>query len=398
MIGKVKYIICVALFLTALGCRKPYLPAIIATNASLLVVEGAINPGADSTVIKLSHTVKLSEKTTSQPETGATVTVEGNGAVYHLAEIGSGTYAATGLSLNSAQKYRLKIHTAGGQDYLSDEMDVKITPPIDSLSYTMGDDGLHFFSATHDPTNNTRFYRWDYQETWRFNALFESKLKTVANLDTIVPREYPQDNIYKCFGFHQASTILLGTSNKIEQDIITNNPITQIIPTSEKVSIRYSLLVRQYALTKEAYAFWENLKKNTEQLGSIFDALPSEISGNIHNVANPSTPVIGYISISTVTTKRIYVDRTELPGTYVWRTLYPYEGCAAGKSYFVDASGVNTVESNIIQSANVPLTAITVFDPATGGDKIIGYYYSARTCADCTIRGFNTKPAFWVDK
>lgn len=357
-----------------------------------------INPGADSTVIKLSHTVKLSEKTTSQPETGATVTVEGNGAVYHLAEIGSGTYAVTGLSLNSAQKYRLKIHTAGGQDYLSDEMDVKITPPIDSLSYTMGDDGLHFFSATHDPTNNTRFYRWDYQETWRFNALFESKLKTVANLDTIIPREYPQDNIYKCFGFRQSSTILLGTSNKIEQDIITNNPITQIIPTSEKVSIRYSLLVRQYALTKEAYAFWENLKKNTEQLGSIFDALPSEISGNIHNVANPSTPVIGYISISTVTSKRIYVDRTELPGTYIWHTLYPYEGCSEGKSYFVDALGVNTVESNIIQSVNVPLTAITVFDPTTGGDKIIGYYYSARTCADCTIRGFNTKPAFWVDK
>ena len=42
------------------GCRKPYLPPVIATNSNYLVVEGVIDPGRDSTTIRLSRTVALS--------------------------------------------------------------------------------------------------------------------------------------------------------------------------------------------------------------------------------------------------------------------------------------------------------------------------------------------------
>jgi hypothetical protein len=380
------------------ACRKPYLPPAIAASTSLLVVEGVIVPGADSTIIRLSHTVKLSEKTSSQPETGATVTVEGNGASYNLMEISNGTYAATNLSLNAANKYRLKIRTASGQEYQSDEMEVKVTPPIDSLAYKIEADGLHIYSAAHDATNNTRYYRWDYQETWRYNSLFESKYK--VGRDTVIPREYPADEIYKCYGSYQASTILLGSTVKLAQDIVTQNPITQIAPGTERLSMRYSIKLNQYALTKEAYAFWENLKKNTEQLGSIFDALPSEISGNVHNLSNPATPVIGYVSISTVSSKRIYIDRTELPFTPEWRDVYPYDGCKSDYGLYVDPrfNNINTVKGNIIESINFPIDAMTVPNPRTKTDSITGFSYASRPCVDCTLRGSPKRPAFWADK
>ena len=365
-----------ALLLTALACRKAYLPPEIASAGSLLVVEGVIVPGADSTFIRLSHTVKLSEKTSSQPETGATVTVEGNGATYNLTEIAGGTYASAGLSLDAAKTYRLKIHTAGGQDYLSDEMEVKITPPIDSISYKIKGDTLDFYSAAHDPSGKTQYYRWDYQENWRFNAAFFSEFKVQG--DSIVERTFPQDDIYTCYTSSKSSTILLNTSVRTSQDIITQNPIAQIPAGSEKISIRYSMLLRQYALSKEAYAFWENLKKNTEQLGSIFDALPSEISGNIHNVANPQTPVIGYVSISTIASKRVYVDRSEMPFTPAWRTVYAFEGCS------IRIPEGNEIQESVIQGngLNIPIKANN---------------YTSRQCADCTIRGTLLKPAFWTD-
>ena len=57
------------------GCKKLYDPPVIASNATYLVVEGTINPGADSTIITLSHTVNISSKITLSQVTGATVAV-----------------------------------------------------------------------------------------------------------------------------------------------------------------------------------------------------------------------------------------------------------------------------------------------------------------------------------
>lgn len=378
------------------GCRKAYLPSLAPDGNSLLVVEGVINPGNDSTFIKLSHTVKLSEKTSSKPEPGATVSVEGEGTVYTLKDMSDGTYASAGLNLNVAKKYHLKIHTANGGNYQSDDVEVKVTPPIDSLTYKIEADGVHIYSATHDATNNTRYYRWDYQETWRYNSMYESKYKVEKH--DVVPRVYPQDEVYKCYGSYQGSTVLLGSSAKLSQDVITQNPVTQILRGAERTSIRYTIKLNQYALTKEAYAFWENLKKNTEQLGGIFDALASEIGGNIHNTANPNIPVIGFVSISTIPSQRIYIDRIKLPFNSEWKNSYPYD-CGADYGLFIDprAKGLNTVLSAIIESINYPLDAITVRDPLNGKEEIIGYGFSSRSCVDCTIRGTIQKPSFWTD-
>ena len=42
------------------------------------------------------------------------------------------------------------------------------------------------------------------------------------------------------------------------------------------------------------------MQKNAESLGSIFDEQPTQITGNIHSVTNPSEQVIGYVSAGTV--------------------------------------------------------------------------------------------------
>ncbi len=103
-----------------------------------------------------------------------------------------------------------------------------------------------------------------------------------------------------------------------------------------------------------------------------------------------------------MTTKRLYVDGSEFPGTLEWRTVYPYDGCEQKKGLFEDYTGfnngTNTVDRDIVQSENIPTTQITEENPVTHESKVIGYYYTARLCADCTVRGSNTKPAFWTDK
>ena len=56
------------------------------------------------------------------------------------------------------------------------------------------------------------------------------------------------------------------------------------------------------------------MKKNTESLGTIFDAQPSEIKGNIYSASDPAEPVIGYISATTIEEKRIFIEQADLDG------------------------------------------------------------------------------------
>ena len=81
------------LTVTAMACKKPYNPPIVAGNTSYRVVEGVINSGADPTKIKLSRTVNISSKISANPVTGASFTVESDqNAVYPLAETAVCTY------------------------------------------------------------------------------------------------------------------------------------------------------------------------------------------------------------------------------------------------------------------------------------------------------------------
>jgi hypothetical protein len=186
--------------------------------------------------------------------------------------------------------------------------------------------------------------------------------------------------INECFGNGNSGNILLNSTAALTQDVAYQFPLTTIDGTSEKISIRYSILVTQTALTKEAYAFWESMKKSTESLGSIFDAQPSQLVGNIHNVADAAEPVIGYISAGTTQTKRIFIDKKELPSDF--KTEYPFF-CK------VDTTVGDDVRLKLIRPGTPHITLAELSSPPPP------YIYSDKPCADCTIRGTTKQPAFW---
>ena len=406
-----KYTLIVPALLLFGDCRKPYEPPAVSAPNSYLVVEGVINAGPDSTFIKLSRTVKVSNKVGTNLETGAALTVEGDQNVsYPLTEISKGNYGSHGLNLDNSHKYRLRIKTADNKQYLSDYVEVLNSPPIDSISYdirgALTQPGVNIYVSTHDPSNKVVYYRWDYQETWIINSYFPSYFK--SNGDTVLGRNQLTDNITDCWQSDTSSTIVLGSSAKLKQNVIANQPIISIPSYSEKVGDKYSILVRQYALSVNAYNFYVNIKKNTEQLGSIFDALPSDIQGNIHSVSNPAEPVIGYISIGSTTSKRIFISNSNLPR---WEkdTSY-YTGCRLAFDwpkipccYYVYPPGPpnqvdayinynpNSTNINGIQDPLIPIDAIVIHP----GTPPIGYTASYRQCVDCTLRGTNKPPAFW---
>lgn len=370
---KLKILFMLAILLL-IGCKESFNPKVTSTNTNLLVVEGFINTGTDSTFIKLSRTVVIADKNTANPETGATVTIESEAnESYPLKEEITGVYNAPPLNLNAIKKYRINIKTAKGVNYLSSFVEVKVSPPIDNVGYEIRSNGVQLHVSTHDSNNKTIFYRWEFEDAWIFYAKNRSNL--IYKLGQgIVSRQATLENIYQCWGNGKSNTIILGSSAKLSQDVIHQSPLILIPSNSEKLEEKYSILVKQYALTKEAYDFWENLRKNTESLGSIFDAQPSQLTGNVHNSADAAEPVIGFIGAGTIQRQRIYVTKDKFPN---WTATFPYD-CGTPEEV-LPAFFYRFNDGTFIPLEYTP-------------NGITG---TRRECADCTLRGANKKPNFW---
>ena len=394
------------------SCRKSYNPPAIITSSNYLVVESHVINGPDSTIVKLSRTVKLASQTTLNPEKNAVVVIESDlGASYQLNETKPGSYSIAGLNLDETHKYRLSIKTTNGHQYQSDFVQVLDSPPIDSLSFDSNGDlasgpGMKVYVNTHDASNKVRYFRWDYSETWEFHSAFQSKY--YSNGDTVLHRNFVNDDIYFCWRSDSSSSIVLGNTARLSQSVVFQQPVAFVTSSSEKVSVEYSILVHQYALTADAYNFYSALKKNTELLGSIFDAQPSELQSNIHCINNPQEPVIGYLSIGATTSKRLFVRVSQLP---VWTpvTYYTTSYCTIANDpndpqlaccyySFVDQYGLleNQVDKYInynIGHYSPPFIPIDALGPPERPP--IGFTASTQNCVDCTLRGTNTPPAFW---
>jgi hypothetical protein len=363
-----------------------------------------INTGQDlldTSFIKLSRTVKLSAATTVNPELNAQVTIEDDhNNNYHLEEAGNGLYrTGGGLNLPNSTKYRLNVLTDNGKLYQSDFVEVKITPPIDKITYDVPDNGLQLYVDTHDPQNNTRYYRWDFDETYKYVSAFQSIAK--VNADTVPVLRLPfidsLDDIYHCYKTVPSQQIAVGSSIRLTQDVISKQPIDFVLPGSGKLSHGYGILLRQYALTADAFAYWQLLQKDSQSLGSIFDAQPTSLKGNIHCTTDASEPVIGFVSASTVTIKRVYVDPTELTKLGALN-YFPPPDLSECEVKFLPIDPQETFKRRLASTLeDGTVVLIAPFLPP-GAPAITGYTYAATDCVDCRAKppnGTNVKPAFF---
>jgi hypothetical protein len=382
MTSKLYFIsICLLLSLVTGSCVEPYTPPAITGAESYLVVEGFINSGSSPTTFILSRTRNQENANNFIPEVNARMAIESEtGDRYILNEQTPGMYTGSPLNLNNALKYRIHIQTYNDKEYASEYVEIKRTPLIDTLTWSIETDGVQIYVDTHDAENNTRYYRWEAQETWEYVSAFFSNY--VYKNNQMVLRS-DQDQIYTCWDTDNSKEIFLGSSARLKNDVIYRQPITFAPVASGKLLRKYSILVSQYALSRQGFEYWQILKKNTESTGSIFDAQPSQLQGNIRCINNPQEPVIGFVDASTVSQKRIFIDRKVLPFRM---SNVGYELC-----------DIDTV-------ANLPKTLDERFadgnflaeNPLADFSGIIAYTYSDKRCVDCREKGgTTTKPDFW---
>ena len=365
----------IILLLVCFSCKDVYQPAIKDVESFLLVVEGVLNAGSGSSVINLSRTTSLNSDRRI-PEVNAQVIVESkSGPVGALEEKSNGRYVSDQLGLQFNQEYRIIIHAAG-KKYVSEYMIARKAPAIDSISWRRNDDGVTIEVTTHDQSNNTRYYKWEYEETWEINSMFNRSYK--YDNGSVLPISQSDPEVYRCWKFFNSATVLVGTSSLLSSDVIDRAKLTFIPTAAERLSVRYSILVRQYAIDKKAFEFFELMRKNTEALGTIFDPQPFEMDGNIKCETSPSEKVIGYVFASSSEERRIFINNSEVPG---WKFMLQ-----------CDPRLVKNHPDSIrkFMPEYLPYSAVLV------GLSITDYYSAIADCVDCRVRGgMIVRPSFW---
>lgn len=358
------------------GCKEKYDSPVPSVDTGYLVVEGVINNGGDTTNIRLSRTTNLGE-TFPLIETGALVSLEGSDATsYFFTEVYPANYNIYNLHLDTAVKYRLSIKTSNNEQYQSDFVSVRNNPPIDSVSWERQENGVQLYINTHDPDNNTLYYQWEYNETWEFHTR-RANLKYVGNPLRVEFRDANDPQITTCWQYDASTSILLGSTAKLSEDIV-HLPLTLIPSASIKLSVLYSINVKQYSWTKEGYEFLERMKKNTESLGSIFDAQPSQLNSNIHCTTNPGQPVIGFVSICTIRENRIFINNNDLLN---W-----------GYSDRCQVITLPNIPDSIAQNGQGTLPIEPVLQVFF---SIVTFSAADAPCVDCRLSGSNVKPYYW---
>lgn len=365
----------------------------IPDQAPLLVVDGLLTDQPGPYTVLLSNSKGLDELG-DRPVTDATVHIEEeNGVVVALREVSEGTYQTDSASIRGSigKRYRLTVKLGPEQSYQSAWVQLKAAPPIQKLSYTFGllpkepiiSQGVRIFLDTEDAENKTHFYRWEWEATWMHIAPFASGLKFVGNDSTV---DIPSHQV--CFNSGESSSILLASSLGNSRDAIGQFPITTVSGFGSELRYRYSILVKQYALTEEEFLFWKRVQEANENNNSLYERQPQSTVGNLVRLEDDTEPVLGYFSVSGRSDKRMFIQRDELPDQAILGEQYLYNCFIKADTFY---KGLQT-EGDVFEA----LEGGNIFFNFFRDPDIVGWILVTRDCSDCREAGGTTEvPDFW---
>ena len=144
------------------------------------------------------------------------------------------------------------------------------------------------------------YFKWNVEETFLLS-----------------PTDYPDIAGYvppSCYIVQNADPqrILLYNGDNLNTSAVNDQLVTRRI-------IEWTFLEKHYfttyqtSMTKEAKEYWRKVNVLANQVGSIFDTPPAEITGNLRNINKPDEKVLGYFQAVNQSYDRFFILPDFLP-------------------------------------------------------------------------------------
>ncbi|MBN2613303.1 MAG: DUF4249 domain-containing protein [Bacteroidales bacterium] len=395
------YLILQTISLLTISCVTPYEPD-ISKYEHVFVVDGELNNLPGPYEVKLLTGFKFDEDAGTGLSGAKVKIIEDTGLEIDLTEAEAGIYRTSDSSFTAKTGFSYKLQINYNGDVFESEFETLKEPvPIDSIYWVYQEetDGIQILLNTHDQAGNTRYYAWDYLETWKFYV-------------PIVPNDHPEWEV--CFRNSKSYGFIIGSTIQRYEDRIEEYPLLLIGSNTNRLRWRYSILVRQYSLSGQAYEYYKNLGKLNENQGTLFDPVPFSLTGNMKCLTDKNKPVLGYFLVSGVSEKRIFINRTDLPQEF--RPVTGYESC---NSQYLTLqyeqlaipydSTIHTTPfpydlsktMGIAEVDSIKSLGYSIFDSfvnRTPSDTVVFLSFAQPFCFNCTLNGYNKAPDFWKEE
>jgi len=391
---------------------------------SALVVEATITDQVKFQTVRLTRTYRLEEEGPNI-ESGALIKVVSNcGENYEFTEGSNGVYTSNvEFAAQSNCDYHLEIATQDGRQYSSSNEQLPQDTQIDELYAVRdfnenGDEGVSIYVDTADPTGNSKFYRYEYVETYKIIAPQYSPLELVVlNDDFIYPPEFifMFDNIEEvidfffdivlreeqeqvCYNTVASNTLILASTTDLVEDALDQFRIRFLGRDNTIISHRYSILVTQYVQSQEAHTYYTALNELAENESILSETQPGFLQGNMVSLSNANEKVVGFFEVSSSDTQRIYFNYADLfPGEII-PPYYLSCDYIGSPTLLEEDFFHNITNSPVIDALNAGFIFYQFNDNNEGSPfAVTPFDMVFRECGDCTVYGDNQVPEWWEE-
>ncbi|HEU4790343.1 MAG TPA: DUF4249 domain-containing protein [Flavobacterium sp.] len=370
------------------GCTEPY---ILETNTyeEALVVEATITNEFKKQEITLTKTSRF-EDATIQIEKGAEISITDNTGIRYDFKEESGKYiSTTEFQATAGKEYRLNIKTKDGRSFESSTETLTPINPMQEIKATVETKdslrGVGIRVSSYDPTNTAKYYRYEYEETYKIIAPKWVASKSVVLSETTIGIVPNPTNTRICYSTKKNTELLLTNTNNLNEARL-NFLVRFISDQNYIITHRYSILVKQYVESLASYTYYTTLKKLSGSGSILYPTQPGFINGNIKSVNNENDKIIGYFDVASASSKRIYFNYEDLfPGE-----LAPPYYTTCDQDIYTLCFSPGCRGYDLIQGIGINKLAYQFHEG-------INYHMVHIECGDCTSFSSNIKPLFWED-
>ena len=369
---------------------------------NVLVVNATITNEEKKQEVVLTRSFRFDQDEAPGEEDAIVTVSSSNGELYSFDETTNGTYISSEIfAAKMNQTYTLEITTKNGSSYRSEPMGLPIADTtIDNLYAERtinedGEEGMAILIDSFDPSGTSRLYRHEFLETYKVIAPFWSPFDAVVIIEGINTFEISailrEQEERVCYATDREKNIIINSTLGLSEDRLDRYAVRFIRRDNFILSYRYSILVRQYVQSPEAFSFYETLQGLSQTSGNVFsEDQPGFLQGNIIGVDDPTENVAGFFDVAAVAEKRIFFDYEDF---FPNEELPPYfADCVVTAPPTTGSRGQREL-LNLIYDDKIRFYDFNFGTIPGGGPFLV----VRKDCGDCTQIGSNKIPEFWVE-
>ncbi len=398
------------------GCVEPF-EATTQGFEDTLVIDALLTDEMKQHRVVLERSSPFSESGSNPVAKADVQIVDDQGTVYRFAETQAGQYVSEqAFAAVQGSTYSLKIKTSDGKSYGSETVSVPNAVPIGNIEArrSMNGEGEEGVGILLDNTSNASmptYFRYEYDETYKVIAPrwnpFEFEVVHYIACDTLpyeVDTKVRTEEQRICYGNRTSNRIIQTATVDLNSNQIEDFEILFIDRTNYILSHRYSIKVRQYSQTPDAYTFYQRLEDFSSSENIFSQVQPGFFQGNVFSETNEDEKVLGFFEVASVSEQRIFFDYDEL---FANEPLPPYPvNCETARNPPLYSQGYHCADfrvcdgdcdSPLIEGILAGVIVYLAENETPTGDTPGPYFVLPSPCGDCTKLGSNIVPDFWEE-